>query len=267
MTPVPARGFSLIEMAVVMAIFALLLGSVLLPLSGQQEAHKRRETERALGVAREALLGFAVINGRLPCPAAPTQPAGSGGACPDGGAAAVAGCEATTGTGSSLACAAAEGVLPWATLGLPQTDAWGRRYGYRVATLFARGIDPAQAEFGGPACPLNPADHHTYNPALGDGPRQAAFAICTPGDIAVLAAAGGTSLAANVPAVIVSHGRNGAGAYTEEGSRIAPAASGDEAENADGNASFVSSAAIDDLVLWLPASLLVSRMMSAGKLP
>ena len=267
-------GFTLMELAVVLAIVALLLGGMLMPLAAQIDLRNRQDTEKALVIIQEALMGFALINGRLPCPAKPTLVSATGGTCPAGGAATVAGCEATRGAGATLACDGSSdetpvsGVLPWATLGLAEIDAWGNRYTYSVAPLYARGIDAARTDFGGSDCPLNPADHHTYNAALADGPRQSAFAICTPGTIAVLAAAGGTTLASRIPAVVVSHGKNGGGAYTPQGNRIAlPANGGDEDENADDDATFVSNNASDDLVVWIPRNLLVGRMLAAGKLP
>jgi prepilin-type N-terminal cleavage/methylation domain-containing protein len=63
------RGFTLIELAIVMFIVSLLVGGMLLPLSAQQDIKSLRDTTRALETARDALLGFAVINERLPCPA------------------------------------------------------------------------------------------------------------------------------------------------------------------------------------------------------
>lgn len=64
-----ARGFTLAEMAVVLVIVALLIAGMMLPLSAQQEIRARQETEKTLSDIREALLGFAVANGRLPRPA------------------------------------------------------------------------------------------------------------------------------------------------------------------------------------------------------
>lgn len=258
-------GFTLAELAVVLVIVSLLLGGMLVPLGSQQDMRNRRENAQSLALIAESLIGFALSNGRLPCPAVPTLAAGSGGVCPPGGAAAVAGCEATTGSGTTLACSSLHGVLPWATLGLPESDPWGNRYGYRVAAHFARGIDPGQRDFGA-GCALNPPDHSSYDAALGDGPRLAAFALCTRGDIAVLDAVGGTTLVGDLPAIVVSHGRSGGGAWTPAGARSA-AASAAEAENTDDDADFVAAAASDDQVQWIPLSLLMNRMLVAGRLP
>jgi prepilin-type N-terminal cleavage/methylation domain-containing protein len=234
------RGFTLMELTVVLVIVALLLGGLMVPLSAQRDIKGRQDTEKALGEIREALIGFAVVNGRLPCPASAAIASGTAGA----------GSEVTTGSGTALACTSAVGALPWATIGLPESDAWGNRYTYRVTLNFARGIP--QSTFG-----CTPASD----------PANAAFALCTPGDITVLtAASGGATIASNIPAAVVSHGRIAAGAYTSSGSQIAGAA-GDELENADADATFVSNSGNDDQVMWLSPNLLMNRMIAAGKLP
>src|SRR4051812_4133421 len=78
-------GFSLIELAVAMFVIVLLLGSVLAPLAAQIEQRHASDTQKYLDEIKEALIGFAVANDRLPCPASVTSagaesPAG-GGAC------------------------------------------------------------------------------------------------------------------------------------------------------------------------------------------
>lgn len=263
-------GFTLIELAMVLFIVSLLIGGLMLPISAQNEIRGRQETERALANIREALIGFAVVNGRLPCPAQASIASGT----------ANAGVEAVTAAGGPCACAdttngvatigatacssdllvadspsGVTGVLPWATLGLPETDAWGNRYTYRVTTRFGR-MASGRTLF---EASCNP----TTNPAT------AAFALCSPGDMTVkTASSGGTTIASSVPAIVVSHGKNMLGAYSQTGAQIAGAA-GDELENADGNANatFVSSTSIDDLVMWIPGSVLMSKMLAAGKLP
>src|SRR5574340_426127 len=97
-----SSGFTLTELAIVLVIVALLLGGLLVPLTAQVEQRRFRETQKALGEIREALLGFAVVNGRLPCP--DTDAPG------------------TAGYGEeNFPCTAppvAEGYLPWKTLGV-----------------------------------------------------------------------------------------------------------------------------------------------------
>jgi len=104
-----ASGFTLLEMSIVLAIIALLLGGLLPTVSSQIEQAQRKETRNALAEIKQALLGYAIIYGRLPCPTVMADPADA----TYGVAAAT--CDATT----------AEGYLPWRTLGVSEIDTWG----------------------------------------------------------------------------------------------------------------------------------------------
>lgn len=235
-------GFTLVEMAIVLAIIALLLGGLLPILSAQVEQQHRVETRKQMTEIREALIGFAVINGRLPCPADGTGASGT---------------EATTGAGSALVCSLTQGVLPWTTLGLNENDAWGRRFTYRVSqgasSNFADGADGTAAA----ACTIT---------------TGISFQLCSTASLNVLTAAvAGSNVATNVPAVIVSHGPNGLGAYPGGGGAQLGTPTDDELENADNDDTFVSHDAVqngfDDLVVWLSPNTLINRMVTAGRLP
>lgn len=126
----PMKGFTLTELAIALVIVALLIGGMLVPLSTQRDIHNVRETKKQLAEIREALLGFAIIKGRLPCHSSQTDPA-----------AADYGIEDTP-------CTNAEGYLPWRTLGVTEVDAWGSPrlaasdpfpgyWRYRVVTAYA----------------------------------------------------------------------------------------------------------------------------------
>jgi prepilin-type N-terminal cleavage/methylation domain len=73
-------GFTLAELAVVLVIVALLIGGLLIPLSTQIDIRNVADTRRALTEIREAMLGYLVVNGRLPCPASATLVSGAVGA-------------------------------------------------------------------------------------------------------------------------------------------------------------------------------------------
>lgn len=250
-----SRGFTLTEMAIVLLIVSFLIGGLLIPFGAQNDAKYYSETEQSLATIQEALLGFAIANGRLPCPALATTATGTAGA----------GEEATNGlAGSSLACTNVAGVLPWVTLGVTETDAWGRRYSYRVTTEFARGAT-GQTAFNAGCDPTS-------------DPQSAAFALCSEGNMEVLSTSGSSSkVAIDIPAVIISHGKNGNGAYTNEGIQRTVSADADETENelttngtATANTDFVSKAhtdSFDDVLTWIPPGVLFSRMVAAGKLP
>jgi len=238
------RGFTLVEMAIVLVIVGLLLGGLLMPLSAQMEQRRIGETQKALEEIKEALIGFAVANGRLPCPAPAATATGAAGA----------GLEPTPIVDEG--CVNAAGVLPWATLGVSETDSWGNRYTYRVTTEFTRTVP--KTTFNGATCPPP------------TNPQFAAFSLCSQGNMTILNTGGGSTLSSNVPVVVISHGKNGFGAYNTAGTQLAVSADPDEAENSDSDIDFVSktpAATFDDIVTWLSPNILFNRMVAAGKLP
>lgn len=93
----------------------------------------------------------------------------------------------------------------------------------------------------------------------------------------ILNTGGGSTISSNVPAVVVSHGKNGNGAYTSQGTQLSPGADADELDNqlttggtATANTNFISktpTATFDDLATWVSPNILFNRMVTAGKLP
>lgn len=114
----PAHGFTLLEMAIVLAIVGLLLGGLLPVISGQMEQQRRNETRKYMDEVRDALLGYAIstANKRLPCP----DTNGDGTA------------EATCTT-----VAQQVGTLPYKDLGVAEKDAYGNVLMYAVTREFA----------------------------------------------------------------------------------------------------------------------------------
>jgi prepilin-type N-terminal cleavage/methylation domain-containing protein len=220
------HGFTLVELAIVLIIVALLTGGLLLGVSAQRNAAENIDAQRQLESIREALLGFAISRGRLPCPALPNLPNGN----------AAAGIEN---------CTQPHGVLPWATLGLPETDPWGNRFTYFAHASFTAAVTP---------------------------PALASFTLDTVGNANVKDTwNSGANSASDLPAVIVSHGSRSAGAYQPTGAQLLPVSTDpNEAENSDADTTFVSrtpGSTFDDLVTWIVPSILKAKMVAAGRLP
>ena len=241
------RGFSLIELAIVLFIVALLLGGMLLPLAAQQDIRNYGDTQKGLLEARDALLGFALANDRLPCPA--TSPSGvedpvGGGACtnPYGG------------------------FLPAATLGLSPVDAqgyrldgWGgdsvNRVRYAISTANSNAFTTANGMKTIGMTTLVP-DLQICNTGVGMANPGTATATC----------AAATALATDAVAVVYSVGKNagtgGTGADENHNPNPQSTLATDPA--------FVNAAQgtnFDDQMLWLSKNTLFNRMVAAGRLP
>ena len=217
-------GFSLVELAIVLVIVALLASGLLVGIAAQRNAAETIDAQRQLENVRETLTGFALTHGHLPCPALPN----------------LASSDANAGVEN---CAQPHGVLPWVTLGLPEVDPWGRRFTYYA--------------------------HGSFTAAVPSG-ALASFTLDTVGNANVKASSGSSgNVASDLPAVVVSHGSRGAGAWQLNGSQL-PGVSGDETENADADLTFISRTQdgnFDDLVTWIVPSILKSKMVAAGRLP
>lgn len=262
---ISSRGFTLAELAVVLVIVGLLLGGLMVPLSAQTDSKARSDNDKAMADISDALVGFAIANGRLPCPALAAIPDTNAGA----------GLESTNGQpGAALACTNPAGVLPWATLGVAETDSWGNRFTYRVTLDFARGATGQTTyTLGAGTCATN-NNPPTTPPS---NPQFAAFALCSQGDMTILNTVGGTNVSINIPAVVISHGKNGYGAFTSQGTQLALGGDADEQDNqltaggtATANTNFVSktsTSTFDDSVIWISSNVLFNRMIAAGKLP
>jgi len=61
-------GFTIIEIAIVLLIVAILLGYSVAMFPIQQELKQYRQAEQQMDAIFEHLIGFAQVNGRLPCP-------------------------------------------------------------------------------------------------------------------------------------------------------------------------------------------------------
>ena len=257
-------GFTLVELAVVIAILGLVLGTFLAPLRAQIDAARVRQTERMLDEVREALIGHAIARGALPCPDVVAD--GIDGAAPP-----------------ACAGAALEGILPFQTLGVPRADAWGRLFRYRVTQEFSRQVLTGQPPAAGRLDLGDTGDITVLT--RGDDPA-------TGGAVELKHQSVTTALTRTAPALVLSSGPNGlGGVFAATATALPPPAGGaaDEMENTDGDAVFVSrlhsrgaagcddadestmppppSCEFDDIVAWIPTPVLMARMVEARVLP
>lgn len=263
------HGFTLVELAVVVAIVALLLGALLVPLATQYQGRQIKETRESLADIKEALLGFAVTQGRLPCPDIDRN-----------------GTEDACGGPGPPATDVVEGFIPWQDLGVPATDAWGRIFRYAVTREFTEATLP-----GAPPAPnqLDLTDSANANISVstrGDNAATTPTPIETKWPI---------TLAANVPAVVLSVGSNGLGGSLLGVVDLPFALSGDELTNVSAITSTWSVPGLprafiqrvhssistgcsetiegqpfcefDDLLVWISAPVLFNRLIEARQLP
>lgn len=231
------RGFTLVEMTLVLVIIGLLISSLIPPLSAQLDQRNAKETREQLAEIREALIGFAVVNGRLPRPAVSAS---------DGN-------ENPADCSNDTDCT---GFIPWATLGVKKSDAWNKLFQYSVTPEFAK---------TSPTFMLSTPGSKKVQT------RDASGTISY-----LLGSASSCSSSPCAPAIVFSFGKNNWGT-TAEGTALADtsATNTDEDTNAAADKIFVSrdpstvptGGEFDDIVTWIPSYILFNRMIAAGKLP
>ncbi len=249
MMRLPGRGqtgFTLIELAIVLVIIGVLVGSFIGTIGSRIDTTRRAEAIAQLDEIKQVILGYAYSSApgstSLPCP--DCDVACAGGTANDGDEDRVGG-----------NCVRSEGNLPWLTLGMARSDVWNTRYHYWVDTNFANQATP----FG-----LMSTGTGVIRTRVPDG-------------------VGGMTVkmvANNAAMVVFTYGKNTYGGISADGvvRPAIPAGNIDEAENADGDKSFLSrepsgadatnlGGEFDDLVIWLPDYALKAKMIEAGLLP
>lgn len=266
-------GFSIIEMAVALFVIALLLGSLMVPLTTQVESRNYSETQRILAQAREALIGYAAANGRFPCPASSSSNGAETFATfPTAGNAGNGICNPLV----ALAADVYSGFLPAVTLGFAPVDAngyaldaWGltqNRIRYAVSrTTLHNGTTTVTNPFTRTNGMRSVTMYYINTPQNPLGTSANLLHLCNTASASTTDCTNAAArLALNVPVVVWSLGANAATGGT----------STDEAENIDNDRIFVSrpqsggtSGVFDDIVTWIGASALFNRMIAAGQLP
>jgi prepilin-type N-terminal cleavage/methylation domain-containing protein len=263
-----ARGFTLTELAVVMVIVGLLLGGLAYTMSVQVEQRNFTDTQRRLEDARELLLNFAVVNGRLPCPAAapPYTPFNNGTGT---------GIESPTGGACTYAYT---GFLPGKAIGFQPVDssgyaldAWGNPIRYAVSATTS---DTAYRYT---------TQHTTASPwKLSSTPTDLVICANWGASTTACGTAASVTNANTVVAVVWSQGKNFP--VRTAGGIAAAGSSNDELANNkhslpsvqnnhavfvwhQSTASTAATGEFDDQMVWIPIGMLYQRMLAAGVLP
>ena len=243
-------GFTLLEHAVSLSVIALVLGSIMVPLQTQIETRKIDETRRMLELAQEMLLGFAAANGYFPCPA----DASSNGQEPFG---------TNHLTGS---CPVSHGFLPAALLGFRPTDesgyavdAWERagRIRYAVSDQTLAGVSNAFTRTNG--LRSVPLTSYATTPL---------FHICQSGNgVSASDCGAAVTLASNAVAVVWSIGPNGStgGRSVHEAQNPNPNGGSADRVFVSRGVSTVAGNEFDDIVVWVPVTTLLNRLVLTGQ--
>lgn len=255
------RGFSLVEMAIVLVILAFVLAALLLPLQAQRNLLFQSQTENTLELAKKALLGYAQANGKLPCPATTNGT----GIFPDD--------SANQNPLLGGLCDKQLGFLPATTLGIQPVDAqgfaldgWGNRIRYAVTQYT---VDPiAQTTMVNATFTSTNGISNSGMASLNPSLRVCRQASASPLTCSLPITASNSEvnyLINNAVAVIYSIGPTGNQAV----------GGADEAANLNNDSVFVShesrsandpNGEFDHIVTWISPYVLYNAMIEAGQL-
>lgn len=202
------HGFTLIEVAIVVAIMTILLTLGLSLMNAQLSSTAYTATKKRQEAVKDALIAYLGANRRLPCPYVPVAGTEVNG-------------QASAQSGIPLACPAF-GIVPFDTLGLSRDfgeDGWGNFFSYRVYTDSPPNC-PTGWDWGNENCFGEGKD--------GINPARSAQKISN-GTVGT-----STTITDKSIAVVISHGANGLGAWAAQGTRNVAPTTCEEAHNAVG---------------------------------
>lgn len=219
-----------------LVVVSLLVGGLLVPLAKQTELRRVRDTEQALNEIKQALVGFALINGRLPCPDYDADPSATGYGEEDSP------CPSAPTT---------EGFLPWKTLGVDPLDAWGIK---RTQTS-----DPRIGEW------RYRVDH---NYVVATTFKSSAFETggsAFANDLRVRDKSGGELTVSNERAIAIVY--SGGKDLQPNQANATPPLDAIYTTDVIDDLDPSDPDHFDDVVIWLTRPVLVSKLVAAGKLP
>ncbi|HED33243.1 MAG TPA: prepilin-type N-terminal cleavage/methylation domain-containing protein [Gammaproteobacteria bacterium] len=223
------KGFTLIEVSLVLLIVAFTLGSLLLPLGSKLEEKSINETKVQLADIKQAIINFTLSNSRLPCPDINSD-----------------GVEDL----SSTSCSSNAGTIAYVTLNSPHKhDPWGQAFIYRVTGEFADTVD-------GTTCSTN-------------AKKNVSIDLCSAadGDINVLdydLNSASTVPAANgLVAIVLSTGRPSGAISIAESENT----NNDNVFFKTGYGGVNSTMPFNDIVVWVSSTEIIGELIKARVLP
>lgn len=196
------RGFSLVEIAIVLVVIGLLVAGGVQGLAAVTATKGVAKTEQRMATIQSALTLYVIQNGCLPCPTLPNATSGPTGRATDGTA-------YSSGCGAGTACTVTHGIVPWVNLGMARDDvidAYGNFIGYAVSPGSATQLCNSVA---------TPALNISNTSLVKSGISTYPCGSLTVND------ADGTEQTTVAAYVLISHGLDGSGGYTSSGSQKA----------------------------------------------
>lgn len=249
-----SRGFSLLELSIVMVAMAFIATGLMRIAINTTKVDKQEETERKLEVISKRLALYVFENQRLPCPANGTLAASDanyGRAQPlSNGANAVDECENGIATSGNVHI----GSVPTIDLNLPDSymvDGWARRFNYAVDTRFTN-------------------NNVTFVDCDGTtAARSVCFEFLSNGSIEIGTTVDGSERTNEAVYVLISHGKNGHGAFPRGGgtARLNLSTAPEEEENAhvagtfdEGFIDIDESNTFDDMLYYAEKSQIIANI-------
>ncbi len=193
-TSVKLKAFSLIEVAIAIVLVGIVTFPLISITTGFLERAKIEKTNKSIAVIKESLVSYFLMNKALPCPADPTLNPNN----PNYGSS-QSSCSSIKGT--------VIGSLPVDALGLSRDfilDGYGRKFAYAVPSFLTTSGNVRFYK-----------DRAEKTIIAYDGKEQ----LSADKQI-TLNSSGGTLIASDVFFIINSYGKDGVGAYLENGSRL-----------------------------------------------
>lgn len=261
-------GFSLVEIAVVLVIIGLALGTGIAIFQARVEQAQIETTRTRAEAIREALVAHVARTYRMPCPAAPGLVSGAAGynvAQGGGAVACTAGSGLVNNVGSAPPFGVSRGTVPCTTLGLTEEtclDAWGSRFTYFVSNAATTLTVATVSGMQGTMTVHRVTPTSAATPVLGLAPTGNQLNACS-------TTGGDNSCNLAAVAIVISHGANQGGGFPPRSAIAMPTgqASIYETPNFNNDVRFFQNEyvkngtnAFDDIVVAIPARDVISTL-------